>query len=251
LGIAYQDVTYQSPLGTMHAWRIPPPTGGTKAATTWTIGVHGIGGDKAEMLRFVKPVVAAGNTMLIINYRNDTGNPRSPDNINHLSDSEWQDLQAAVRYAKAQGATDIRLYGDSLGGSIVESYLTQSSDVANTDISRVVLDSPALDWKAAIKSQLSLGGYPTILYYPTSTVLTLRTGIHVSTISTTAKEIKHKTLIIHNSEDKTIPLIGSKQLAAARPDLITLVDVGGGGHVRSWNYDQQRYEKTVTDFLVK
>ncbi len=241
LGLDYETVQYGSPLGATNAWLIPG-----KSTTTWTIGVHGIGADKNEMLRFVKPVHAAGNTMLVINYRNDTGAPQSPDGYNHFGDTEWEDVKAAVAYAKEQGATNIRLYGDSLGGSLVENYLKREND---TVVTKVVLDSPALNWNEAIHRQIEKNGYPGIVYYPTVLAMKLRAGVDVNTISTTASDVKQKTLIIHSADDPTVPQNASKQLAAAKPDLVTLEDFGQGGHLRSWNHDSAKYEQLVTDYL--
>lgn len=244
LGIDYQDVTYDGPLGQMGAWLISSP-----GSTKWTIAVHGIGAHKREMLRFIKPVQAAGNNMLIINYRNDEANPRSPDNFFHLGDTEWQDLEAAVRYARKNGATDIRLYGVSMGGSITENYLRRSADVSSANISRVILDSPALDWNEILRFQAKKAGYPSFIFFPATVSANMRAGINMERISTGPEDIKHKTLLIHNADDPTVPQAASKRIAAARPDLITFVDFGTGGHVRAWNHDQSRYEQLITDFL--
>jgi uncharacterized protein len=242
LGIDYQTVTYPDPLGPMHAWLIPGSDN-----NVWTIGVHGNGGDKTEMLRFIKPVHAAGSTMLVVNYRNDPGNPRSPDGHNHLGDSEWQDVQAAVAYARNSGATTINLYGDSLGGSLIENYLRRSSD--GSRINRVVLDSPALDWEQILKHRAETNGYPTIVYYPAAFMLRLRAGISVKAITTKASNIHQQTLIIHSAADSNVPQAASKAIAVARPDKVQLVDYRLPGHVRSWNYDPSGYEATVTNFL--
>jgi len=243
LGLAFQNVSYASPLGNMGAWLIPG-----SSTTKWVIGVHGIGADKTEMLRFVKPAHDAGDTMLVINYRNDVNNPPSPDNYTHLGDTEWQDVEAAVHYAQTQGATDIRLYGDSLGGSLVQNYL-QRSKTDRSLISRVILDSPALDWNEVLRRQLQKGGYPSFIYYPGTILLRLRAGINVQNLSTQPDEVSKKTLIIHSSDDPTVPQDASKRLAGARPDLVTLVDFKKGGHLRSWNNDPARYEQLIIDFL--
>ncbi len=244
LGIDYRDVTYDGPLGRMSAWLVPAPS-----PSKWTIAVHGIGANKTELLRFIKPVQAAGSNMLIINYRNDPGNPASPDGFYHLGDSEWLDLEAAVHYAKGMGATEIQLYGVSMGGSITENYLKESADVAATNITKVVLDSPALNWGQIIRSQTDKAGYPEFFYYPGVLMTQLRSGVNIYGISTKPEDIKHKTLLIHNADDPTVPQAASKAIAAARPDLITFVDFGTGGHSRAWNHDPARYEQLVTDFL--
>ncbi len=245
LGINYQDIKYKSPLGPMGAWFIPSPN-----STKWTIAVHGIGSSKGDMLRFIKPVQAAGNNMMVINYRNDKASPKSPDGYFHLGDTEWQDLEAAVRYAKAHGATDIRLYGLSLGGSITENYLRRSPDVVTTNISRVILDSPALDWNEILRFRASKAGYPGFVFYPATVIANLRAGVNFSRISTKADSIKQKTLLIHNADDVTVPQAASRRLSAARPDLVTFVDFGSGGHVRAWNHDPVRYEQIITSFLL-
>jgi predicted alpha/beta-fold hydrolase len=235
---------YRGPLGPMKAWLVPTPN-----STKWTIAVHGIGANKTEMLRFVKPVQAAGSTMLIINYRNDPDNPKSPDGYYHLGDTEWQDLEAAVHYAKDSGAAEVQLYGISLGGSVIENYLRRSSDVPKTNITKVVLDSPALNWSEVLKHQTTKAGYPGFFYYPGIASINMRADISIKRISTKPADVKHKTLLIHNADDPTVPQAASKKLAAARPDLVTFVDFGSGGHARAWNHDPARYEQLVTDFL--
>jgi uncharacterized protein len=244
LGLEYKDIVYDGPLGAMHAWLIAPSRDSGKP---WTIGVHGIGADKTEMLRFARVISTNESPMLIINYRNDSSNPASPDGINHLGDSEWQDLQSAVAYAQKQGAPSVNLYGDSLGGSIVENYLRRGNNTQQ--IKQVILDSPALNWQQVISDRLKDKHVPAAFYYPTALVLKLRTGININELSTKPEDVKHKTLIIHSADDPNVPQKASKDLAAQRPDVITLLDVGKGGHLRSWNYDQPRYEKAITDFL--
>lgn len=245
LNIDYQNITYEGPLGTMDAWLVPSP-----GSSKWTIAVHGIGAHKREMLRFIKPINDAGNNMMIISYRNDEGNPKSPDNFFHLGDTEWEDLQAAVRYAKTQGATDISLFGVSLGGSITENYLRRSLDIPTTNISHVILDSPALNWNEILRFQAQKAGYPSFIFFPATVSANIRAGINLERISTGPENIKHKTLLIHNADDPTVPQRASKQLAETRQDLITFIDFGTGGHVRAWNHDRQRYEQIITSFLA-
>ncbi len=250
LGLNYQTITYTNPFGSMSAWVIPPANAAANSTSSkWTIGVHGVGGDKNEMLRFVKPVIATGNTMMVINYRNDVDNPQTADGYYHLGDTEWQDLQSAIRYAQQHGATDISLYGDSLGGSTVENYLRRSSEIAKANITHVILDSPALDWAEISRNQITRSGYPSFVYYPTKLAIYIRARVNLDRISTKPSDIQQKTLIFHNANDQTVPPGASKRIAAARPDKVTLVDFGTGGHLRAWNHDPIRYEHIVSNFL--
>lgn len=245
LGIDFKTVKYEGPLGQMDAWSIP-----SKNSDKWTIAVHGIGAPKREMLRFIKPMLAANNNVLVIEYRNDANSPKSPDGFLHLGDTEWQDLEAAVRYVQKQGAKEINLFGVSMGGSITENYLRRSSDDTTRIINKVILDSPALNWEEVLRFQAKRAGYPSFIYFPATVVANLRGGINMDRITTKPEHIKHKTLLIHNADDPTIPQTASKELAEARPDLVTFVDFGTGGHVRAWNHDQERYETMLTDFLA-
>lgn len=241
-GLAFEDVQYATPLGNMPGWYVP---GVNK--NRWTILVHGIESDRNAMLHVLPIVHETGNSALLINYRNDHGAPASPDGYNHISDTEWQDLQAAVAYALDHGAKDIRLFGVSLGGSVVENYLRRAG---NADcISKVILDSPALNWGEILRFRLRQGGYPTILFYPSAYFAWLRAGVHIRRISTHAADIAHQTLLIHSSDDPSVPQATSKRIAEVRPDLITFLDFKHGAHARSWNYDRARYEEAVRAFL--
>ncbi len=244
LGLEFETVKYKGPLGQMDAWFIPSP-----GSDKWVIMTHGIGAPKREMLRFIKPMLVADHNVLIIEYRNDVSSPPSPDGYFHLGDTEWQDLEAAVRYAKSQGAGEINLFGVSMGGSITENYLRRSSDDTSKVIHKVVLDSPALNWEEVLRFQAKKAGYPSFVYFPATVVANLRGGINMDRVTTKPEHIKHKTLLIHNADDPTIPQISSKELAEARKDLVSFVDFGSGGHVRAWNHDPARYEQLVTDFL--
>lgn len=246
LDINFETIKYDSPVGALEAWVIP----GEKT-NKWTIAVHGIGGQKQEMLRFVKPVHQAGNTMMVINYRGDTNNPASPDGYTHIGDTEWQDVEAAVRYAKAHGATDIQLYASSMGGSLVQNYLRRSNEAKNTTISKVVLDSPALDWNEILSYRVTKMGLPAFISKPGMRVASWRADINFDRVSTKPGSIQHPTLIVHNADDTSVPQAASKRVAEAQPGLVTFVDFGMGGHIRAWNHDSARYEKLVTEFLNK
>lgn len=56
-------------------------------------------------------------------------------------------------------------------------------------------------------------------------------------------------LIFHGTEDQSVPIETSRDLAEARPDLVTLVEFEGAEHVGSWNVDQERYEEELELFL--
>ena len=56
-------------------------------------------------------------------------------------------------------------------------------------------------------------------------------------------------LVIHGTDDLTVPFETSRRFALARPDLVQLVAVPGTGHARSWNRDPDVYAFAVEGFL--
>src|SRR5690606_30900234 len=100
----------------------------------------------------------AGCTTLVVSYRNDPGAPKAPDGRYHLGDREWYDVEAAIAYAQQHGARRITLVGWSMGGGIVLQTLRRSPLAGVVD--RVVLDSPAIEWRAVIRRLLDARRVP-------------------------------------------------------------------------------------------
>ena len=90
-GLAFAHVEVTTPVGQCPAWHVPA------AGDTWVILVHGRGGSRREALRILPALHRAGHPALAITYRNDEEAPASPDGRYHLGDTEWHDLEAAVR----------------------------------------------------------------------------------------------------------------------------------------------------------
>src|SRR5690606_8328664 len=112
--LAFDTVQVPTALGEAQAWFIPAP--GVKS--TWAVFVHGIAGVREGGYRYVPELHAAGFPVLMITYRNDADAPRSAENIYAMGLIEWPDVEAAVDYALGQGAADILLIGDSMGGGL-------------------------------------------------------------------------------------------------------------------------------------
>jgi len=244
LGIAFQDVRYNSPLGEMPAWFIE----GTR--DTWVIFVHGKGANRREALRMLPAVHNLGFPSLVVTYRNDVEAPASVDGFYRYGETEWEDLEAAVYYAVNHGAEKLVLVGYSMGGAIVTSFLYKSSAAAR--VQAVILDSPMLDFGATVDH----GARGRKLLGPISAagkqLAALRFDVDWDKLNYLKRsdELGVPVLLFHGDQDDRVPVGTSDALAAARPDIVTYVRTSGVDHVRTWNADPAAYELAVREFLA-
>ncbi len=241
LGLPFSEVAVEGQLGPMPAWFL------TGERRTWVILVHGIRGSREEGLRVLKLLTGLELPVLDISYRNDPEAPRSSDGLYHLGDTEWQDLEAAVRYALEHGAEDVVLYGWSMGGNLVQTFLRRSHEAGH--VRAIVLDAPTLDYRALTRKQARLRLFAIIMEH----VITLRTGLSVDALDHVkqARSITKPTLLFHGVQDELNPVASSDAFAQARPDLVTYHRVNDADHTGSWNADSQAYEAALKSFLER
>lgn len=225
------------------AWR----TGGPR--DTWAVLVHGRGAARSEMFRVVPTLRELGVPALVVGYRNDPDAPASPDGHSGLGWTEWRDVEVATDYAFANGASEVVLFGHSMGGAIVSTYLHEAADADR--VVGAVLDSPVLDWDVVLRAAADDRGVPRWLTPVAQGVITLRTGLRWSDLDQVARAGDWTTpvLLYHGTADATVPVESSDAFAAARPDLVEYVRVTGVGHVRSWNADPDAYAAHLRAFL--
>jgi len=244
-GLTYQERSVHTHLGEMPAWFVPG------SRDTWVIMVHGMSAGRGEALRAMPAIAALGYPILVMSFRNDVGAPPSKDRLYHLGAGEWEDLQATVRYALKQGARRVVLYGFSMGGSIAADMLDRSEH--SHDVAGVVLDSPVLDWNAAVQLAAHRRGVPGVLTAVAEWLVSVRTGFnwndHEGRIA--ASEFTMPVLLFHGTADATVPIGPSESLAAAAGDRVTFVRTKGAGHVQSWNFDPDGYERALRTWLPR
>jgi hypothetical protein len=248
LGREVEEVAFDSELGQLDAWYA------TGTSDTWAVLVHGKGAERAEMLRLMRTTVDAGLPSLAISYRNDEGSPRDPSGLHQFGRTEWRDLGAAVRYATDHGARDVVLVGASMGGGIIASYLQRTPDAP---VAGVVLDSPMLDFGETVtygaeQEPLPLFGHvPAPLTWTAKQIAALRYDVDWSGTDylDDTSWLDVPALVIHGSDDTTVPLRTSRTLLASRPHQVSLTVVPGAQHVESWNVDPEAYDEEVASFL--
>ena len=171
---------------------------------------------------------------------------------------EWEDLEAAGTFALAAGAEDVILVGYSMGGAIVASFLYNSE--AASSARGVILDSPALNLDEIIDfrgTQERVFGLPLPgpLTGLAKLLTTLRFGVDFNAMNHLdhADELSPSTpiLLFHGSDDTSVPVSLSEELAEARPDIVEYHVFSDASHVGSWNLDSERYEAVVHAFLAR
>ncbi|MBA8816085.1 alpha-beta hydrolase superfamily lysophospholipase [Microbacterium halimionae] len=254
LHLPYVSELIGSAVGPCPAWLFPSP----EPSDTWCIQVHGRGTTRAECLRAVPLFHAQGINTLVVSYRNDGEAPRSRTGTYALGATEWRDVDAAVGFARRRGAQRIILMGWSMGGAIALQLALTS---AHRDrISGIILDSPVIDWRVVLNYQAAQLGLPRVvrdlaietLSSEWGTVIT-RTGAPIPfdrlDVVSRADQLQHPVLILHSDDDGFVPSDASHDLASARPDLVEMNVFDTARHTKLWNYDPERWEKTIRSWV--
>lgn len=254
LGVPWEDVEVETELGPAPAWLIPSETPGDR----WVIQVHGRAVRRQEALRAVSVFRSAGYSSLLISYRNDGDAPESPDHRYALGDTEWRDVEAAIAFALDRGARRIVLMGWSMGGATVLQCATRSRLAEH--VAGLVLDSPVVDWVTALTYQAQLNRLPPVIR---KSVLTLLSSTWAGVITgqdapvdlarldlvSRAAELTVPILILHSDDDGFVPSTASAALALARPDIVTYERFTTARHTKLWNFDRERWERSIGDWL--
>lgn len=240
LELAINEVSLPGPLGDLPAWLVPGTT------DTWAILVHGSTARREQTLRVCKTLADFGLNLLIPTYRNDEGAPSSGPS--RLGMTEWQDIEAAVKYAVEQGAKHVLLYGWSMGGTIVQLFLSRSDYASHT--TAVVLDSPVLDWHEAILHLTKKNSLPLIFARLTQSIVAMRTGINFSTFRQLSRQAQMNIpiLLFHGTNDVTAPIEISEDFASKNANVV-YHRVEGADHTQCWNTAPEKYEAELRTFL--
>lgn len=244
-GIAFEEIAYETELGPMPAWL----TSGDD--DTWVIFVHGKGSQRTEAMRMLRTVHEAGMPGMAISYRNDPGEAPDPTGKYQFGLTEWRDLEGAVRYALDNGAEDVVLVGYSMGGGIVLSFLYESPLAGS--VRGVILDAPMADFGATVDFGIREFGVPGFLVQLPLVFASIRFGIDWEGMDYVAEldDLGVPILLIHGTEDQTVPFGIAEELAQKRPDMIRFESFAGARHVKSWGTDTDRYEAVVGEFLAR
>jgi uncharacterized protein len=256
LDVPVEDVDIPTPNGPAPAWvvRADDPD------APWAVLVHGRGVTRAETIRAVPVFRAAGYSVVLASWRNDGVAPRSPDGRYGLGSTEWEDVDAVLRWLAGSGASSVVLMGWSMGGAVVLQTLVRSGFAHLVD--GVVLESPVVDWQAVLKSQSQLLRLPRpvrkvaqrLLRTPVLHRLTgLRQPVDLRELDMVARadELTVPILLMHSDDDGFVPSSASHRLAAARPDLVRLEVQTTARHTKLWNHDADWFDARILAWLTE
>ncbi|MGF3055399.1 alpha/beta hydrolase [Microbacterium sp. YY-01] len=249
-GLDAHEVSIQAPAGPCPAWQVD-------GSSTWAIHIHGLGGTRAGTVRGVQVATELGFTSLAVSYRNDGEGPTVGTGRSTLGWTEADDVEEAIHYALRRGAERIVLFGWSMGGTIaiqlaLRPHLTQQID-------GLVLDSPVLDWRRAIRANCKRAGLPDfaerlaalwLQYTPLAQLLGLPNVVPIDATSfkAWAAVLTTPTLIVQGAADQSVPDSAAIELAELKPGVIELHRFDAS-HTVSWNRDPVAWRAAVMDWL--
>ncbi|EST22305.1 hypothetical protein M878_35110 [Streptomyces roseochromogenus subsp. oscitans DS 12.976] len=244
LGLDHAEIDVPGELGELPAWFVPG------ARDTWVIAVHGLGTTREQAMNLMAPLHARRVPVLALAYRGDLGAPRPPDGLNHLGETEWRDLDAAIRYAVRQGARRVVLLGWSTGATMALRAAEHSA--VRERIAGLVLDSPVLSWEATLRALARARHTPQPLLPLAVRAAQGRAGLHADRVAeiTNPDRLTVPTLIFHGPDDEVAPWELSRHLARRRADLVSLHTVPRAPHAAMWNADPEEYQERLRRFLT-
>jgi len=251
-GIEFEDIEYDGPLGSLGAWLVQSGDG-----KRWVIHVHGWTAERREAVRFLPAYAEAGVTSMVIDYRNDPGTVPDPSGRYRFGLTEWEDVDAAVRYAMDAGATELLLAGYSTGAAHAMSFLEQSN--LSQYVVGVVFDSPNIILADVVRANTRDARIPLInvrmgqlMKEAGLWLADLRWRIdwdRTNYVQRAESILNTPTLVFHGTSDQRVPIAVSRQLEVRAPKVVTLVETPAAGHVMSWNANPERYERRLRRFL--
>jgi fermentation-respiration switch protein FrsA (DUF1100 family) len=211
--------------GRLHAWYFPPATDSRRSDKV-VLFCHGNGGNLTSRPGYYKSILETGVALLTFDYR---GYGRSEGSVSE--EGTYLDAEGAYAWVRQKGfaATNIILWGESLGGAVA---------------TELALRQPAggLVLHASFTSVPDIGAE----FFPWMPVRLLAT-IHYNTLGKLPR-VTCPVLVMHSKDDRTIAYHhGERNFAAAKePKLFWELR---GDHNDALEADQPRYVAGMEKFL--
>ena len=194
--------------------------------------VHGRGARREETIRAMPPLLAQGWTCLAPSYRNDEGVPAGPDGRYALGLSEWRDVEAAIR-VRRRPRVPARCC--SWGGRWAARSCCSCSTARRCRrwcrgwCSTPRSSTGATCWpttRASHRVPPHVGSLARAMMRQRwgHRLVGVHEGVDLAKTDWVRRgdELHHRVLLIHSADDEFVPCGPSRELARARPDLVTL-----------------------------
>jgi alpha-beta hydrolase superfamily lysophospholipase len=209
-----EDVVLETSDGLrLSAWlvRAAAAASAPSAAPPAVLVTPGNAGNRADRLPLAATLVAAGLTVLLLDYRGYGGNPGSPS-----EDGLARDARAGWNYLTGHGFPPERivLFGESLGAAVATRL---AADLTGPGPRGLVLRSPFASLAAVGREH-----YP---FLPVSALLRDRYEV-VERVG----GIRAPTIVVYGTSDTVVPPAQSRTVARAAANLVDVVAVDGADH---------------------
>jgi dipeptidyl aminopeptidase/acylaminoacyl peptidase len=194
------------------------PNGAAKAATI--LHVHGNAGNMNDHAWFTEYLPVAGFNVFIFDFRGYGQSEGRPWTRNGLLD----DTHAALDYLAARSDVDrgrIGMYGQSLGGSIGLNVMAERGEIR-----AAVIESAFTSWREEAAAAVS--GEPPAWWARALAWMLISDRARPD--QAIARCAPRPILIVHGTDDGTVPIEHGRRLRAAGGANVELVEVSGGDH---------------------
>ncbi|PWH17117.1 MAG: alpha/beta hydrolase [Anaerolineae bacterium] len=245
LGLPYEEVLLQTWDGlSLRGWYILPRNG------VVVIGVHGMAGNRAQLLEEAEFLYANGYGILLFDVRN---HGESEGEVTTLGLQEVRDVAAAVSFVHQKEGKTVRMaaLGQSMGAATV---LLAAAELP--EIGAVIAVSPYTSLEDNLNEGVrALTGLdprffgPLVLFWGQWLA-----GLDISAvrpIDVIGQISPRAVLLIHGAQDTTLPVRNSYQLYQAAGDPKELVVYQTVGHGGFMTQEPNRYRHTILDFLER
>lgn len=228
LGLRYEELTLVTEDDRrLHAWFLPSPV--EPSADKYAVLMcHGNAGNISHRLdRTLLMHSNLGTDVLLFDYRGFGRSSGSPDEA-----GTYKDVRAAFRYlvdTRGVDETNIVLFGESLGAAVALQLATE------VEVAGLVLEAPFTSIRDMAREV-----YP---FVPNGWVRTRYANLEK------IPEVTEPVLILHGTEDRTVPFAHGKALFEAATEPKRFLAIEGAGHSDTYLVGRELYWDAWRRFL--
>jgi alpha-beta hydrolase superfamily lysophospholipase len=232
------------------AWLFPTDS------ARWIIHVHGRRARMGETLRNVSHLAKYSFNQLTISMESDPRPYGLDKTKSNLGDTEWEEIERAVLYARDKGAREILIFAWSQGALITGQFLIRSEH--SVLVQGAIFDSPLLDYRSTMRFHAKRNGVPEhlgdkVIDSIVSNKLVRVFGynnIEVDKLSLAKNRISHDIpfLVLFSEKDGHVEMADVFHFEKIN-SRVTLVEIQGAKHCRLYNHEREKYLAAIDGWL--